>query len=101
MPTLLRLQAVDEEEYTNLANPVPAPTTAPSVPNTAPVSVPVQAPAPPAITVPAPRAQFTRDVTLEDGSKVPPETDRVKIWKVKNVGVTSWPKGNCVITTAF
>lgn len=37
-------------------------------------------------------ARFVKDVTVEDGTTMPPNTKFVKIWRVRNEGTTAWPE---------
>ena len=58
-------------------------------------SVPTLPPAstrPPAFTATAvcDQAQFVRDVTIPDGSQIPPNSSFTKTWRLKNAGACTW-----------
>lgn len=44
-----------------------------------------------------PLCRFIRDVTFLDGEKIPPTTEFIKIWHVKNDGNRVWPEGCCLV----
>lgn len=44
-----------------------------------------------------PLCRFIRDVTFLDGEKIPPTTEFIKIWRVKNDGNRVWPEGCCLV----
>ncbi len=48
---------------------------------------------------PMPSMSFLRDVTVGEGESVPPSTDFVKTWAVRNSGKMAWPPG-CVLKLA-
>ncbi|KAH3761085.1 hypothetical protein Pelo_7091 [Pelomyxa schiedti] len=45
--------------------------------------------------------EFLKHTTLPDGSVVPPNQNRVKIWHVKNSGTLPWPKGCRLVTSGM
>jgi len=52
-----------------------------------------------AATVQLPQMVFISDVTVGEGESVPPATNFVKTWTVKNSGLTNWPLG-CTLKLA-
>ena len=52
-----------------------------------------------AVTVQLPQMVFISDVTVGEGESVPPSTNFVKTWTVKNSGSTPWPLG-CTLKLA-
>jgi hypothetical protein len=36
------------------------------------------------------QAQFVKDVTIPDGTQIPPDTDFTKVWRIKNSGTCTW-----------
>ena len=55
---------------------------------------PTATPEPEATPVPTPsctdRASFIKDVTIPDGTYLPPEEDFEKVWRLKNTGTCTW-----------
>jgi hypothetical protein len=56
---------------------------------------------PPVVTqppsVPCNRATFIRDVTIPDGTVLPPNTNFTKIWRVRNDGSCTWTVGYSLV----
>lgn len=70
-------------------------TTATPQPATATQRAPTQAPTatrmpPTAVPIPCNWAQFVKDVTIPDGTKVTPGQAFTKTWRIKNVGTCTW-----------
>jgi len=68
-----------------VATATPAPPTATLQPTNTPI--PPTATKPP---IPCDRAAFVKDVTYPDGSELPPNTEFVKTWRLKNNGSCTW-----------
>lgn len=84
-------------QLTQIAQATPTPTA--TVPPPTPVtptntSVPPTPTSPPFTPTPTPIpcnwAQFIDDITVEDGTEFPPNTNFTKIWRLKNIGSCTW-----------
>jgi hypothetical protein len=53
-------------------------------------SMPTSTPTPTEIPLPCNRAEFVRDVTIDDGTEFLPGTEFTKIWRLKNTGSCTW-----------
>jgi hypothetical protein len=71
--------------------PTSVPPTATELPTITPLPTATQAP-PTATAIPIPcnRAEFVLDVTIPDGTTLPPGAEFLKIWRLKNSGSCIW-----------
>jgi hypothetical protein len=73
-------------------------------PTATPWIIPTQTIAPPTATYPpgppCNRATFIADVTIPDGTTLPPNTNFTKIWRVRNDGACSWSSSYALIFTS-
>jgi hypothetical protein len=51
-------------------------------------------------TKPCYAAEFSGDLTIPNGQIIPPNTSFTKIWRIKNVGSCTWPKGSYMVPTS-
>ena len=63
----------------------PLPPTATPLPTNTPIT-----PVPTRAATPCDRASFVKDVTYPDGSELPPGTEYIKTWRLKNNGSCTW-----------
>lgn len=100
--------AVSKPTVTPTSQPTPLPpTVTPPAPTATPVVVtPTEVPptvvptsVPTATTVPLPcdMVAFIKDVTYEDGSKIGPDSQFTKTWRLKNIGTCTWTKDYALV----
>mgnify|MGYP005832338215 CR=1 FL=1 len=71
---------------TDTPSPSPSPTMTP-LPTFTPTSTPI----------PCDRASFVKDVTYPDNSQVPPGTEFIKTWRLKNTGSCTWNSAYSIV----
>jgi hypothetical protein len=62
----------------------------PTLPINFPTPTPYYPPPPTSPATPCNQARFVADVTIPDGSTIPPNTRFTKIWRVQNTGACTW-----------
>ncbi|MBW8011597.1 MAG: hypothetical protein FVQ83_10215 [Chloroflexi bacterium] len=60
------------------------------LPTRTPVPTNTNVPTRTSIPIPCDSAQFIEDVTIPDGTKVPPGARFSKVWRIKNIGSCTW-----------
>ncbi len=80
--------------------PSPTDTVTPTdtpLPSPTPTATPLPTFTPTFTPIPCDRASFVKDVTYPDNSQVPPGTEFVKTWRLKNTGSCTWNSAYSVV----